>query len=126
MSEDRRRRIRVEDVADIAVVRFIDRRFVDVQNIILMGEQLFALVDQDHRSKILLNLEGVEYISSDALAKFIGLNKKARGANAQLRLCCVDRDIYEVFEITRLNKVFPIYDDQEAALEAFNVEPIHA
>lgn len=119
MSQARRRRIEVEDLGDVSVVQFVDKRILDEQNIQLIGEQLFGLVDDDGKRKILLDFSSVEYLSSAALGKLITLNKKVRGVNGQLRLCSIRPEIYEVFEITRLNKVFPIYEDRDKALDAF-------
>lgn len=119
MSNARRRRIEVDEVGDVAVVRFVDKRILDEQNIQTIGEQLFSLIDDEGKKKILLNFENVEYLSSAALGKLITLNKKVKGTSGQLRMCNIKAEIYEVFEITKLNKVFPIHDDEEAALESF-------
>lgn len=115
-----RRRVEVEDVGDVAVVRFVDKKILDEQNIQSIGEQLFELVEKEKRHKVLLDFSAVEYLSSAALGKLITLNKKIRAVTGQLRLCQIRPEIYEVFEITSLNKVFPIYKDQETALEAFH------
>ncbi len=119
MSQARRRRIEVEDVGDVAVVTFLDKKILDEQNIQLIGEQLFELVDNDERKKILLDFSNVEYLSSAALGKLITLNKKVRGISGNLKLCSIHPQIMEVFEITRLNKVFSIHPDQDNALESF-------
>lgn len=114
-----RRRIEKEDVGDVCVVKFLERRIIDEQNIQLIGDQLFELVDVDGKRKLLLNFSNVDYLSSAALGKLITLHKKIRGVNGQLRLCNIKPEIYEVFEITKLNKVFQIHDDEESSLEAF-------
>ena len=85
------------------------------------GEQLFALVDDQGHKKLLLNFTNVEYLSSAALGKFITLNKKVTGAGGKLVLCGIDPTIYEVFEITRLNKLFNIQKDEQSALQSFCV-----
>src|SRR5436190_1087026 len=115
----RRRRLEVEDIGDITVVNFIDRKILDEQNIQKIGEDLFSLVDELGRRKILLNFGNVEYLSSAALGKFINLNKKVRGAGGKLVLCNISDDIYEVFEITKLNKLFNIQKDEQIALQSF-------
>ncbi len=115
----RRRRLEVEDIGEITVVNFIDRKILDEQNIQKIGEDLFSLVDELGRRKILLNFGNVEYLSSAALGKFINLNKKVRGAGGKLVLCNIAQHIYEVFEITRLDKMFNIQKDEQAALQAF-------
>ena len=118
-SPPRRRRLEVEDIGDVTVVKFVDRRILDEQNIQIIGEQLFSLVDQDGRRKLLLNFGNVEYLSSAALGKLITLNKKVQAAGGKLVLCNIDPNIYEVFEITKLNKLFNIQKEEQAALQAF-------
>ena len=114
-----RRRIDIEEVGDVTVAKFVDKKILDEANIQTIGSQLFALVDEDGRRKIVLDFSQVEYLSSAALGKLIIMDKKAKSAKAKLRLCCIRPDIYEVFEITRLNKIFDIHETQEDALEGF-------
>ncbi len=118
-SQPRRRRLEVEDIGDVTVVNFIDRKILDEQNIQKIGEDLFSLVDELGRRKLLLNFGNVEYLSSAALGKFITLNKKVHGAGGKLILCNIGPQIYEVFEITKLNKLFNIQKEEQSALQAF-------
>ena len=119
MSQPRRRRLEVEDIGDITVVNFVDKKILDEQNIQVIGEQLFSLVDQDGRRKLLLNFGNVEYLSSAALGKLITLNKKLQAVGGRLILCNIDPQIYEVFEITKLDKFFNIQKEEQAALQSF-------
>jgi anti-sigma B factor antagonist len=118
-SQPRRRRLEVEDIGDVTVVNFTDKKILDEQNIQIIGEQLFSLVDELGRRKLVLNFSNVEYLSSAALGKFITLNKKVNAAQGKLVLCNIDPQIYEVFEITKLNKLFNIQKEEQAALQAF-------
>src|SRR5277367_4205894 len=119
-SQPRRRRLEVLEEGDVTVVNFIDRKILDEQNIQKIGEDLFELVDNLGRKKILLNFSNVEYLSSAALGKFITLNKKVQAASGKLILCNISDDIQEVFEITKLNRLFKIEKDEQTALQAFN------
>ena len=83
-----------------------------------MGRELFELVEQK-RTKILLNFMNVEFLSSAALGKLITLDKKLKAAKGQLKLSNIRPEIYEVFAITRLNKLFDIHDDEADALATF-------
>jgi anti-sigma B factor antagonist len=118
-SPTRRRRLEVEDIGDVTVVNFTDRKILDEQNIQVIGDQLFSLVDEAGRRKLLLNFANVEYLSSAALAKLITLNKKLQQAGGRLILCNIDPQIYEVFEITKLDKLFNIHAGEQEALQAF-------
>jgi anti-sigma B factor antagonist len=118
-SQPRRRRLEVEDIGDVTVVNFVDRKILDEQNIQIIGEQLFSLVDESGRRKILLNFHNVEYLSSAALGKLITMNKKIQAVGGKLVLCEISPQIYEVFEITKLDKFFTIQKEEQAALQSF-------
>lgn len=118
-SPARRRRLEVEHIGDVTVVNFVDRKILDEQNIQVIGEQLFSLVDEEGMKKILLNFSNVEYLSSAALGKLITLNKKLQQVGGKLILCNIDPQIYEVFEITKLDKFFKIKKEEQEALQAF-------
>ena len=112
-------RLDIEEVGDVTVAKFVDKKILDEANIQAIGANLFALIDEDGRKKVVLDFSIVEYLSSAALGKLITLDKKAKAAKSKLRLCCIKPEIYEVFEITRLNKIFDIKATQEDALQGF-------
>ncbi len=120
-AQPKRRRLELEVIGDVTVVNFTDKRILDDENIRIIGEQLFSLVeDQGHR-KILLNFTNVEYLSSAANGKFITLNNMLGRPDmkGKLVMCGIIPTVYEVFEITRLNKLFNIQKDEQTGLKAF-------
>lgn len=111
------RRLDIEEINDVTVAKFVDRKILDEANIQIIGNQLFGMIDADDRKKIILDFSNVEYLSSAALGKLITLDKKVKSAKGKLRLCNIRPDIYEVFAITRLNKLFDIKESQDQALQ---------
>ncbi len=111
--------LEISDVGDVTVVRFADGKILDASNIEELGAQLFQLVEVEKRSKLLLNFQSVEFLSSAALNKLIILDKKMKGIDGQLKLCFLKPEILEVFVITRLNQLFDIVEDEATALESF-------
>ena len=117
MSEHRH--IKLSEVGDVTIVRFNDHKIINAASISEMGDELFSLVEKDNRQSLLLNFADVEFLSSGALNKLIILDKKVKAANGKLHFCSLKPEIIEVFQITRLNQVFSIHDDQESALSSF-------
>jgi len=113
------RRLAITEVGEVTVVRFVDRKILDELNIQELGQELFQLVEIDHRSRILLNFFNVEFLSSAALGKLITLDKKVKAHGGKLKLSNIRPEIYEVFAITKLNKLFDIKDEEADALTAF-------
>jgi anti-sigma B factor antagonist len=50
----------------------------------------------------------------------INANKRIREKNGQLRLANIKPQIFEVFVITKLNKLFKILPTREEAMASFN------
>ncbi len=113
------RRLELSEVGDVTVVQFVDRKILDEANIQDLGQELFQLVEADERKKILLSFTSVDFLSSAALGKLITLDKKVKAHNGTLKLCNIRPEIYEVFAITKLNKLFDIKDDEADALADF-------
>ena len=76
-------------------------------------------MEQEKRKNLLLNFSSVEFLSSAALGKLITLDKKVKANGGRLKLSNIRPEIYEVFAITKLNKLFDIKDDEADALAAF-------
>jgi anti-sigma B factor antagonist len=113
------RRIDVSKVGDVTVVRFVDKKILDEASIQELGAELFGLVEQDNRKAILLDFGNVEFLSSAALGKLITLDRKAKTHKGRLKLCGIRPEILEVFNVTKLNKVFDIRKDEAEAVAAF-------
>jgi len=100
-------------------VSFLEFSVLDRTQIDEIGDELLSLVDDQGRKRILISFEGVDYLSSAVLGKLIALHKRVAMNNGRLKLCGIKASIREVFEITKLDKVFDIYDDEDAAMAAF-------
>jgi anti-sigma B factor antagonist len=118
-SQPRRQRLVVEDIGDITVVNFVDKKILDDQNIQLIGDDLFRLVDELGRRKLLLNFENVEFMSSAALGKLIRLHQRLNQVGGKLILCGISKSIMEIFEITKLDKMLKIVKDEQTGLSSF-------
>ena len=112
-------RIDVSKVGDVTVVKFIDKKILDEASIQELGVELFGLVEQLNRKSILLNFTGVEFLSSAALGKLITLDRKVKSAKGRLKMCNIKPEILEVFQITKLNRVFDIRAGEAEAIAAF-------
>jgi anti-sigma B factor antagonist len=103
----------------VVVVQFTDAKVIDQRNINLIGTELQDLVEKQGAEKMLINMSNVQYLSSAVLGKLISLSKALRTRKGALKLCCIAPSIMEVFEITRLDKVFDIYSNESEAMQAF-------
>jgi anti-sigma B factor antagonist len=113
-------RIRVVDHDGVMRIEFIDRNILDEANIQQIGDEIGRIVDAQSQPKVLISFQNVDHLSSAALGTLITINNKIRGKEGQLRLADIDPQIYEVFVITKLNKLFQIFDSADQALASFS------
>ena len=116
---DPNRFLAVEDIGDVAVIKFSIKKLLDEQTIETIGEHFFRIVDELGKRKVLINFQEVKYVAVPMIGKIISFNKRLSTVGGKLILCNMVPHIYEVFEITRLNKCLNILETQEKALEKF-------
>jgi len=112
-------RVKVTRSFDTLIVEFADRKILDELCIAEIQDELVRLVDGTPDVKLILSFGNVEHLSSAALGMLITLNKKVHGKSGALKLCDIKPQILEVFNITRLNKMFDIQPDLAAAKAGF-------
>jgi anti-anti-sigma factor len=65
---------------------------------------------------IVIDLGGLTYVSSMGLGAIVKIAKQLRDSGGDVRICCLTGLVRQLFEITRLNHVFPPHDSVESAL----------
>ena len=71
---------------------------------------------------VIVDFSDTTFIDSTTLGVLVGGVKRLRPNGGRLSLVCNDRNITKIFEITGLNKVFPIYESRAEAVESVGQE----
>ena len=77
---------------------------------------MIAYIQRGNR-KIILDLSHVAFIDSSGLGALIG-TLKAIGNDGELVLCGLQDAVVNMFKLTRMNKVFRIFENPEEAASA--------
>ena len=77
--------------------------------------ELLKVLDEKPR-KLVINFAGVTYMDSSGIASLVKLLSHVRRTGMGLAFACVGGKVKNIFEITRLDKVFDIYATEEEAL----------
>ncbi len=71
------------------------------------------------KTRLVLDLEAVDYIDSSGLGEIVRAMKRAREAGGDLRLCRPREEVFRILEITGLNKAIALYPTREDALASW-------
>jgi anti-sigma B factor antagonist len=108
-----------EDVGEVTLVRVKLARLGDDDTQDLFN-QIYSLVDEMGRSRLVVNLREVDYLPSLALGKLLMLNRKTQAAEGRLALCRLTPSVDEIFQVTHLQDLIAVYQSEEEALESFH------
>jgi anti-sigma B factor antagonist len=111
--------LKIKRTNGVSVVEFADRKILDEISIQEIGDELDRLVETEPGIKLLLNFKNVDHLSSAALGMLINLLKRVQQQQGELKLSDINRQILEVFKITRLDRKFSIHDTADKALTGF-------
>ena len=70
--------------------------------------------------KIVVDLAGIEYISSAGLRVILTMVKASKGAVATLAFCSMQSMVAEVFKISGFSSMLPIYATRDEAVSALS------
>lgn len=118
MTREKNSRLTISTEGDVTLVELAERRILDEVSISEIGDSLNALVVQSPKPRLVLDFSKVAHMSSSALGMLITLHKRTREKGGELRLCCIQPAIYEVFVITRLNEIFSIHQTRPQAMDS--------
>ncbi len=111
--------IEIKHIENVTIIDLLDEEILEESTISDISESLFPVVDEANDIKLLLNFEKVKHFSSSALGMLIRLNQQVEEKEGQLKLCHIRKTLFEVFSITKLDRVFEIYASQEDAMASF-------
>jgi anti-sigma B factor antagonist len=106
-------------IGDISVVDVRGRITVGEGNIMLR-EVVTGLVENG-RKRILLNLQGVEYVDSGGLGELVRTHTTLQKEGGQLKMVNVNQRVQELLKVTSLHKVFDVHKDEASAVQSFEL-----
>lgn len=113
-------RISVEYAENATIVTLTDEKILEEKNIQALQDSIMPIIEQAGRLNLILDFCNVQFLSSAVLGLLIRISKKIYERDGRLRLCNISPKIYEIFKITRLTKIFDIYQDIESASEGLS------
>jgi len=88
---------------------------IDLAHSPAVRKALLQEIKEKKTPKVYLNLEKVRYIDSSGIASLVEGLKASRDLGSRLVLYGLSKSVREVMELSRLQKIFEIHDDEAQA-----------
>jgi len=93
----------------------VDVSEANLENAELFKSQVTQLFDR-HKKNMVIDFNKVEYIDSSFLGAMVSILKHAMGMKLDIALVSLQKDVYDLLLLIRLDKVFKIYGSYNEAL----------
>jgi len=84
-----------------------------------LKDKMEAIVNEG-KNRLVMDFSDVSYLNSMGLGVIGGTLKRVKKENGDLKLLNLSPAVRELLELTRLTKVFEIFDSEESALKSFS------
>lgn len=100
---------------EVVVLRLSGSLEVDLQPHLLNALQSVTLKEND----VALDFAEVTFIDSSCLGVLVSMARSLRAKNGDIKLARLSDDMKSIFQITRLDKIFDIFDSVEDTIESY-------
>lgn len=103
---------------DVLVVKINEQRAtVEISG--KLKEDLLAKVEEGNKN-IIVDLSSSDFVDSSFLGALVAGLKKTTMKSGDLKIVGLQSPVRAMFELTRLYRIFDIFDTQEEAINSFN------
>jgi len=107
--------LQTKTLKDYLVIEFDGR--LDAVTADEVEVQIYDLINLGNKN-IIFDFSNLTFISSLGLRVVLATLKKIKALSGKLRVCNMNEEITEVFEISGFNSIFSIFESLDKALEA--------
>ena len=111
----------ISQIKDVTVVSFHDSSILDSGVIDTIANELYAIVDEQARRKVILDFHLVKFLSSQVIGVLIAMHNKSSDIGGKTIICGLKPELHKVFKITKLDKLLNFAPGEEEALNSFDV-----
>ena len=91
---------------------------IDLYNSPKIKEFIMGKMNEGYK-KFIVNLDSVTYIDSSGIGTLIFCRTTLNQNNGSLKIMKIHDSVKRIFELTKLNTFFSVYDTEEDALKSF-------
>jgi len=105
---------------DVAVVSFKAASISDVEVIKAASKQINEFIEENHPDRVVFDFGEVKFFSSQVLGLLLQIRARLEERDGEVSISAINPQLYRVFKITNLDKIFRFFPDRESAIKAMS------
>ena len=112
--------VEISQEGNAAIVAFKATTISSPEMITIAAKQIQEFINESHPSLIVFNFEQVKFFSSQVLGLLLDIRSKMKAYGGEVVISAINPQLYRVFKITNLDKLYRFFPDKESAVGAAN------
>jgi len=102
----------------VAVTKFKTEHLTDMETIDSASRQLEKYIEENKPIKVVFDFEKVKFFSSQVLGLLLDIRAKLQASDGEVVISSIDPQLYRIFKITRLDRIFRFFQDSKSAIKS--------
>lgn len=111
--------LKIEKVNNIEIAKFENVQKFNALITEKVKEELAQLFEKPN-TRLILNLEGIEYVDSSGFGVFLTVMKMANNNYGFFKICNISSEVMELFKLLQLHNIFDIFEDLDDCIKSFS------
>jgi len=107
---------------NVAVVAFKTASISNVEEIAAASEQIKEFIEEKHPKEVVVDFGDVKFFSSQVLGLLLDIRAKLKTYDGEVVISAINPQLYRVFKITHLDKIFKFFPDKDDAIKAVSAD----
>ena len=100
------------------VVAFKAALISSAEAIAAVSKQINDFIQEKHPTRMIIDFEQVKFFSSAVLGLLISIRARLKTYDGEVVISGINPQLYRVFKITNLDKIFKFFPDRDSAVKA--------
>jgi len=117
-----KKKTKVEIISEegVVVVVFKTASISNANEIGAASKEIKEFIEENHPNRIIVDFEQVKFFSSQLLGLLLEIRANLKTYDGEVVISAINPQLYRVFKITNLDKIFKFFPDRENAVEALS------
>ena len=109
--------VKISSQKDVAVVSFLASSISDLEKIAVAARQIDDFITKNRPARMVFDFGGVKFFCSRILGLLLEIRAKLETYGGEVVISAINPQLYRVFKITHLDKIFRFFPDKQSAVK---------
>lgn len=108
--------VKITTQKDVTVITFLTSSISDLDEIAAASKQIDEFISRNQPARLIFDFGEVKFFCSRVLGLLLEIRAKLEAYGGEVVISAINPQLYRVFKITNLDKIFRFFPDRQSAV----------